>query len=550
MSGAEYYRLVFGGTQGAKWRIHPEKPFRVFESLYADQFAALSQTLAQDMESSLKPDGIQFRPAVWLALSRALQSRVRQLLAPILQANYKTIIEQAVASGAIAPKRTISEETEIRQWFLTTMQQAGIARLFAAYPYVEQATQRLVRDWYDDTRHFIERLVQDIDTVYVAANLPRPTMVQIRTVRCDTSDLHAGGQTVKIIQTNEARFVYKPRSLTCETQFYQLLGDLEQRGLPTTLHKPWTIDKQTYGWMEYCAPLRKAVSAAAGELAQQSGALAAVWFLLGGTDLHQDNLLFTTQGVVIVDCETMCEADLHYTRKARHQAPSSLDEASAHSPLATHAFSLLMTDPRRRSKKLREIGGIMQYQRLLQRSPLSSKVRAREWHHFVDIVAKSTTATLRFLTEQPIANLVYNRFAGTTPARIILRPTRGYAAILHNLSRTVQALQETVSAERYIGEQLDRLPLLHQNLFDTTKIKRAEIASLLCFDIPYFGRTIGRNQLYIRDTPVTMEKLDFSALHARLQWLQDPDFIRKAENLIRRNLLLVEQNAKDYSTTR
>jgi type 2 lantibiotic biosynthesis protein LanM len=119
-------------------------------------------------------------------------------------------------------------------------------------------------------------------------------------------DSHAGGQTVAILRFQGGRVVYKPRSLAVDA----VLGRLLPRLLPhepaaIRIRVPAVVCREGYGWAEfvghrYCAD--------DGELAafyRGIGHWLAVLRLLGGNDIHQENLIAAGPVPVVVDCETL-----------------------------------------------------------------------------------------------------------------------------------------------------------------------------------------------------------------------------------------------------
>ncbi|MEO9599099.1 type 2 lanthipeptide synthetase LanM family protein [Parasphingorhabdus sp.] len=135
-------------------------------------------------------------------------------------------------------------------------------------------------------------------------------------MKCDTvvltalslgqGDTHNGGQTVSIIDTDGGKIVYKPRSLAIDTGLTGFLQWLNaQTDEPLHIKVPDVLDKGSYGWAQFVSHEYAADDAECQKFYCGIGQILALMRLLGGTDLHAENLIAHRDMPVLVDCETL-----------------------------------------------------------------------------------------------------------------------------------------------------------------------------------------------------------------------------------------------------
>jgi type 2 lantibiotic biosynthesis protein LanM len=137
-----------------------------------------------------------------------------------------------------------------------------------------------------------ERFAADRDAIGLGA---------LEKVELGKGDSHRGGQTVAILTCAKGRTVYKPRDVAIDRALTDLLSWL---GL-THLGVPAVIERDGYGWAafvehRYCADEQELQTFYTG-----TGQWLALMRLLGGVDLHAENLIACGPTPVVIDCETL-----------------------------------------------------------------------------------------------------------------------------------------------------------------------------------------------------------------------------------------------------
>ncbi len=125
-------------------------------------------------------------------------------------------------------------------------------------------------------------------------------------VQIGAGDSHRGGQSVAICHFRGGTVVYKPRSVRVD----QVLGEFLAAVLdivPVTarIKVPDVLCRDDYGWTEFIDHRYCASDAELGDFYQGIGQWLAVMSLLGGSDLHAENVIACGPVPVVVDCETL-----------------------------------------------------------------------------------------------------------------------------------------------------------------------------------------------------------------------------------------------------
>lgn len=119
-------------------------------------------------------------------------------------------------------------------------------------------------------------------------------------------DSHAGGRTVALLRCEGGRLVYKPRPVEVDIalrRFVESLADAEET--VSTMRVPHAIGCGEHGWTEFVAHRYAADDEELRGFYRGIGHWLAVMRVLGGSDLHAENLIAAGSHPVVVDCETL-----------------------------------------------------------------------------------------------------------------------------------------------------------------------------------------------------------------------------------------------------
>lgn len=161
-----------------------------------------------------------------------------------------------------------------------------------------------------------ERLATDRPMLSVLLDAPAGAL---RAVRLGEGDVHEGGQTVAQVHFAGGKVMYKPRSLRVDAVLGAFLEDILGGG-ENPIRVPRVLDRGAYGWAafaehRYCVDRDELTT-----FYRNIGHWLAVMRLLGGTDIHHENLIASGPVPCVVDVESLFVPDPLMT-------PSSLGEA-------------------------------------------------------------------------------------------------------------------------------------------------------------------------------------------------------------------------------
>jgi len=145
-----------------------------------------------------------------------------------------------------------------------------------------------------------ERLVADRPRL---ARLTGGPAGDLRSLALGAGDPHRGGHTVARLDFTGGTVMYKPRPLDAD----RVLDDLLAAALPGPgrIRTPRTVTRDGYGWTEFVPHRYCADDAETADFYRGLGRWLAVMRLVGGIDLHADNIVANGPIPVVVDAETL-----------------------------------------------------------------------------------------------------------------------------------------------------------------------------------------------------------------------------------------------------
>jgi type 2 lantibiotic biosynthesis protein LanM len=172
------------------------------------------------------------------------------------------------------------------------------------YPLLARDLVRIGRMWSDSVGLVTERLRDDLQQLTVVGLLD-PAPGRVTRVTLGAGDHHDGGKTVIVLEfENEQRVVYKPRDTRIYRFYQQFVECLGPAVAGTvTLRAPKVLARNSYGWVEFIQQTEADGTDLAAYL-RNLGASAGIAYLLGSSDLHLENVIATSTCPVPVDLET------------------------------------------------------------------------------------------------------------------------------------------------------------------------------------------------------------------------------------------------------
>jgi type 2 lantibiotic biosynthesis protein LanM len=456
--------------------------------------------------SGICPASKEVRAALVASLEVGLRKRLFDVLSKTL------VLELAVASRfKVLAGKTAGDRFA---FFCDCLADHDFTRaLLEQYPVLVRRIATITCNWEATSIAMLSRLSdshQALRDKFFGGNDPGPL-----TSANATGDTHCGGQSVHILHFESGRrLVYKPRSVALEGCFFDLIGWLNRNGCEPALKEVRTLDEGHFGWMEFVEERPCQTREEVERFFVRQGAQIALLYVLGGTDLHSENVIAHGEHPVLVDLETLFQTPIHSkvltgatalgwrTLRMSVMGTQLLPEpmflagdghwidisALGHgegqiTPFRVPVWSGGGTDRMRLlHKRIPILGGrsLPEYERV--REPASQNV---------DLVVRGLRCTYNFLRRRKAALLSESGPLATgfgKSARRVFRDTNWYARLL-DASYHPRYLDDAITLEAFLRNRL------RTGSNDTpwfSAIEDAEVADLLSGDIPYFASSVGQ----------------------------------------------------------
>ena len=189
--------------------------------------------------------------------------------------------------------------------FVQKMLDGGLWRFFEKYPVLARILSQLTRFYIDAHSELILRLSADyraISETFSKGNY----LENVNHIETDLSDPHNQHRTVSILTFGTGvKIVYKPKNLEIESAYNSFLEWLKNNQCPINLHSLKVLNRNTYGWVEYVEPDIANTNPKNEQYFFNAGAILCIVNMLGGTDCHFENLIYSGNDPFLLDDETL-----------------------------------------------------------------------------------------------------------------------------------------------------------------------------------------------------------------------------------------------------
>lgn len=203
-------------------------------------------------------------------------------------------------------------------------------QFFRTYPVLARQIAIAAKSWRQVTELLVTRLGVDQDTLDQWQGIP-PNSREVAAIHPGAGDRHCGGQTVtKVTYSDGSQLVYKPRDGSSDLAFANFVTWVNGEGIRHRLHSVRSLDRDAYTWQE-TVPFAQCSEVHAPRFYYRQGALLALLYALGGTDVHSENLICAADVPYVVDLESLCQPELalyDVRLTTSEQAVTSLTTAS------------------------------------------------------------------------------------------------------------------------------------------------------------------------------------------------------------------------------
>ena len=194
--------------------------------------------------------------------------------------------------------------------FLSQYIGEGLLAFFAEYSVLARLLILFVEQWIEVCAELLERFRDDSDLI-AHTFFENHSPGQVVNIQTGRSDRHNGGRTVLLLTfANNRKLAYKPRCMDIDAAFFQCIEWLNEKGISPDLKCGRVLNRKTYGWMEYIEHAACTTFTEVHSYYQRCGLLICLFYVLGSTDMHYENLIAQGAYPVPIDLETILSPSL------------------------------------------------------------------------------------------------------------------------------------------------------------------------------------------------------------------------------------------------
>ncbi len=196
-------------------------------------------------------------------------------------------------------------EERFRDFIRQSAQGDGIPPLLQEYTVLTRQLIEALDSWHTREMELLGRLCNDweaIRTTFKPDNDPG-LLVGIHEGAGDT---HRGGRSVTLLTWSSGfRLVYKPRSMSIDLHFQELLAWLNSQGQQPPFQTFKVLDRGAYGWAEFLYARTCTSQEELERFYQRQGSYLALLYALEATDFHSENLIAAGEHPMLIDLESL-----------------------------------------------------------------------------------------------------------------------------------------------------------------------------------------------------------------------------------------------------
>jgi len=192
------------------------------------------------------------------------------------------------------------------QSFLERLRQRDVAlAILEEYPVLARQLVVHINHWIDFSLEFLRHLAKDWESLRTTFAQGDDPGVLVE-VSGDAGDSHRSGRSVQIAWFSSGwQVVYKPRTLSTDVHFQELLAWLNERGDHPPFRTLKVLDRGDHGWMEFVAAHPCNSEEEVRRFYERQGAYLALLYALEATDFHSENLIAAGEHPVLLDLEAL-----------------------------------------------------------------------------------------------------------------------------------------------------------------------------------------------------------------------------------------------------
>jgi type 2 lantibiotic biosynthesis protein LanM len=432
--------------------------------------------------------------------------------------------------------------------FLDRLRTPSVAQeLFQEYPVLVQQVVNRLEQWAAFSAAFLRHICEDWKSIRheFFSEDPGP----IVSIHAGAGDTHKNGQSVVVASFGAGgRLVYKPRSLSVDEHFQQLLAWLNDRGAEPEFRLLEVLNQGDHGWVEFVATEPCTTDNDVCRFYRRQGAYIAMLYALEASDFHCENLIASGQHPMLIDLEALFHPrlDQNASNRADHVAGRTLgysvlrvgllpqrywaseeSDGVDMSGLGTTAGQLTPapvpywehsdTDEMRVVRKRMEMSGS-------DNRPTLNGVEVNPFD-YAEAIANGFSSMYRILLSHREKLLHLIQLFAEDEVRVIVRATQTYGMLLHE-SFHPDVLRDPGDRDALF----DRLHTAAEIYPSLNRVIPVERADLLRNDIPLFTTKPCSRDLWTSDNQCIRDYFDepgMALVERRIQQLSETDLERQ-----------------------
>ncbi|WP_254563505.1 type 2 lanthipeptide synthetase LanM family protein [Oscillatoria sp. HE19RPO] len=190
--------------------------------------------------------------------------------------------------------------------FIQQLQQPEMAlALWTEFPVLTRQILNSIQGWITVSYEFVERLCQDWPRI-IQQFIPDSEPGGLVHLNSNAGDPHNGGRSVAIAEFSSGfKLVYKPRSLSLDIHFQNLLNWLNERGNHPPFQLLNVLNSGEYCWVEYVTAQPCSLAPQIERFYQRQGGYLALLYALQATDFYSNNIIALGEQPILVDLESL-----------------------------------------------------------------------------------------------------------------------------------------------------------------------------------------------------------------------------------------------------
>jgi type 2 lantibiotic biosynthesis protein LanM len=228
----------------------------------------------------------------------------RESLQTVLHTKVSRLLILELNAARVTGRLSSSDSKERWQQFLElSSQQSFWDDLAIHYPSLRSRIGAIVRNRCTAAQLFAQRWATDRPRL---ADLCGSEPGELQEISFGAGDSHGGGLTVALLGGEGWRIVYKPRTLAIDIALRCFIAGLaDDHGGALSVRVPEAVERSDYGWVKFVTHRYADGHDELVTFYRGIGHCLALMRLLGGRDLHAENVIAQGGTPVVVDCETL-----------------------------------------------------------------------------------------------------------------------------------------------------------------------------------------------------------------------------------------------------